>query len=262
MADKRDRILNLKTYLEQAGIIVNIGKNKARGNKGIFVTRDKKFRIDISKNLDEEHSLSTLVHEYAHYIHYKYDKTLQSYQFIFPDFNDTIHEELLCVSVNMVPKETAIKLFEEKQNIENSIHNLSKNLKNFYPDFKLSKPCIQIEKTISFPFTYLLKYDRVKIFNKVYNIQDSEICNFTPAQKLYVDLKSKQRLLKRINSKIVKLNNYYNKPTELIARFIEMYFTNYSLAYKYAPNCCEALNIKINENIIPELVKLKEIFFL
>ena len=40
MADKRDRILELTKYIESLGVQVNLGKNKARGNKGIFLGRE------------------------------------------------------------------------------------------------------------------------------------------------------------------------------------------------------------------------------
>ena len=36
MVSERNRIIRLKEYFESLGIEVNIGKNKARGNKGFF----------------------------------------------------------------------------------------------------------------------------------------------------------------------------------------------------------------------------------
>ena len=36
MASERNRILDVLNYVESCGIEVNIGKNKARGNKGFF----------------------------------------------------------------------------------------------------------------------------------------------------------------------------------------------------------------------------------
>ena len=96
MDDKRNIIIALKNYIESLGVVVNIGKTKARGNKGFFLNRGVgSYRIDISKNIDDDATLSTLLHEYAHYIHYKYDSSLKSLDFIFDDFSGDIKEELI-----------------------------------------------------------------------------------------------------------------------------------------------------------------------
>ena len=44
----------------------------------------------------------------------------------------------------------------------------------------------------------------------------------------YIKMKSLQRKQARINTKIRKLNNYYNQPSELWARFFELFFMLYS----------------------------------
>ena len=90
MASERNRILNLIEYIQSYGITVNIGKNKAQVNKGFFkVTNKEKYRIDIAKGLDEISILSCLVHEFSHFIHYKYDNTLKNLDFILDSKNDT-----------------------------------------------------------------------------------------------------------------------------------------------------------------------------
>ena len=65
--------------------------------------------------------------------------------------------------------------------------------------------------------------------------------------------------LRRINSRIQKINSYYNKPTELISRFIEMYYTDYDKARSIAPKCTSKLDETINNNKIPELKEIKNI---
>ena len=82
MVSKRDRILNFINYIESLGIEVNFNKNKARGNKGFFKAIGVKYRIDISKGLTEDEQLSVLLHEFAHYIHYSYDKNLQNLEIV------------------------------------------------------------------------------------------------------------------------------------------------------------------------------------
>ena len=244
---ERNRILNLKTYLTSLGIQLNIGKTKARGNKGFFLHKSDDFRIDISKCVNDANVLSVLLHEFAHYVHYSYDKTLSSLDFIFSNFEDELKEELVSVTVHSIPKEFASKLYTLKQNLESEIRSLSIDIKKDYPSFKLSDNCNTIEKQLPLCFKYLLKYDKVKFFNKVYSVD--EIDNSTELDKVhlsYIKLKAKQRHLKRVNSKINRLNKYYNNPSELFARFIELYYTKNDMALKLAP---KASSILRNSNI-------------
>lgn len=243
MVSTRDTVLKLKKYMETCNIDVNIAKNKARGNKGVFVTGNKKYRIDIAKDLNEESILSTLIHEFAHFVHYKYDNTLTSYDFLFQD-NDIIKEELIKISVHYVPKEAAQSLFEAKSEATSQIKKLGSQIKEHYPQFKLSCACKDIEKNLKSPIKYFLKYDKVKILDKVYsldNISEKNI-SISDIEIAYLKLKSKQRILRRINSRILRLNNYYNRPTELIARFVELYYTNNTLARELAPNCSKCMD--------------------
>jgi hypothetical protein len=83
MDNPRNRTKELINFIESCGILVNCAKNNARGHRGFFRTDGKQFRIDLSKKLDDELILKTLAHEFAHYIHYKYDKSLKNLDFIF-----------------------------------------------------------------------------------------------------------------------------------------------------------------------------------
>jgi len=257
MACKRNRIIELKNFLNSLGIDTNISKTNARGHNGVFIHKTDGFRIDISKKLDEEKVIPVILHEFAHYIHYLYDEKLKSLDFIFGDFTEEIREELINTTVHSVPKDFAKSLYDKKEEINSDIKSLAKNIKNTYKDFKLSKNCIEIEKNFSNPLKYLLKYDRIKYFNKIYSVSNiNSDFNLTETQLDYIKLKSKQRFLKRINAKINRLNKYYNNPFELFARFIELYYTDFEKAKKLAPLCCAKMqNTKINE-----FDKLNQIF--
>lgn len=251
MVDKRNRILNLVKYIESQGIEVNIGKNKARGNKGYFKTDGKFFRIDIAKNQSDEAILKTLAHEFAHYVHYRYDKTLNSLDFVFNDL-DMIEEELLSITVELIPKTSVEPFFKAKDKLKSEIKILSDKLKKY--DFEDLER--KIKKT---QLKYLLKHDKVKvlegIFYKLYSIDElKQESDF----ELYVILKSRQRALKRINSKISRLNKYYNSPTELFARSFELYVTEPNKLLKIAPNVFkeyENITKSANNTLLSDFVK-------
>ena len=256
MASQRNRIIDLQNYLKSLNIDINIGKTKAHGNKGIFLHRMNKYRIDISKNLEEEEILSVLLHEFAHYVHYTYDSSLKSLDFIFENYNEEVHEELIKVTVQNVPKKFATMLYSKKENLSKEIKNLVSILKLKYPDFKLSHNNKFIESELSNPLKYLLKYDRVKIFNKIYSIDKlDEDFSLNDVQKNYIILKSKQRSLRRINSKINKLNRYYNNPSEMFARFVEMFYTQPEKLKSIAPVAYS----KMEKTLIPEFKQINNI---
>ena len=253
MVGQRNRIVALIEYLKSLGIDINVGKNKARGHKGIFMRKNNSFRIDISKCINEEERLSVILHELAHFIHYSYDKNLKSLDFAFGDLSDEIREELIKITVNDVPKNFAVALYNQKQQLNKQIKYFSTEIKQMHPDFKLSSADNSIEKSFSFPLKYLLKYDRVKFLNKIYDIdsieRDSDIAE---DKKLYLLIKSKQRALKRVNSRINKLNKYYNNPSELFARFLDSYYTKPENTKNIAPNAYKLIsesNIEILKNI-------------
>ncbi len=259
MVSERNRNLELIKYINSLGIKINIGQNKARGNNGIFMHKGNDFRIDISKNLSEEQVLSVILHELAHYIHYTNDKKMKSLDFIFGDFNDDIKEELIEITVQKVPKEFALSLYEKKKILNNEIKHLACELKTVYSDFKLSEKYKPIEKTIPIPFKYLLSYDRIKFLTKIYSIDKlNEDSKLDKLQKDYIIIKSKQRKINRINSKINRLNRYYSNNSELFARFMESYFLNPELTKEKAPNAYKKIqtsDIKIIKDVENALIK-------
>lgn len=267
MADQRDRSLEIIEFLTSEGIVVNIGKNKAQGNKGFFKATGKCYRIDVAKGLKEEEIIRVLLHEFAHYVHYKYDKTLKKIDFIIQDLTDDILEEMIELTVDLVPREDAKKLFAQKELINSEIKTLSKALKKIYPDFKLSVQHKYIEQLIRKKgYYYLLKHDRVKVLRgfsvKMLSVEnvDNYFTSDEEALKQYIKLKSKQRVLKRINSRINKLNKYYNSLTELFARSIEIYFMQKEIFKSKAPKLKKIYDRTILSNNIPLLSKCLEFF--
>lgn len=253
MASERNRVLELKKYLSLLGISVNIGKNKARGHKGIFMHRFDMSRIDISNEIrDDDKIISVILHEFAHYIHHTYDKKLCSLDFIFGNFTDELKEELIKITVKEVPKETAKTLFAQKENLNNEIKDLLKKIKILYPQFKQSEKNLFIENGLPEPIKYLLRYDRVNYYNQLYSID--KLCEYSleDIERTYILIKSKQRALSRINSRISRINKYYNNPSELFARFVDSYYTNPTYTKKVAPCASEYIketNIKFFQQL-------------
>lgn len=258
MDNKRDRTPDLISYIESCGLTVNVGKNKARGNKGFFLAGNK-YRIDIAKG--QENILGILIHEFAHYIHYTHDKSLKSLDFVFGDLSDELLNELIEVTVSLIPKGTASSLFKMADELRHEIKCLSDFIKNDYKDFKITSRYRPIENKFFYPASYLLKYDKVKIPGKIISVEtaDKDFPNIDKTCLSYLKIKSKQRFLKRINSRISRLNRYYNSETELFARCLEVYFTNRKLLEIKAPNILIRLDEAISLNKIPLLTGLKKI---
>ncbi len=239
MVGKRDRILELTEYLESCGISVNIAKNKARGNKGFFKASGNNFRIDIAKGQSEDSIIRTLAHEFAHFVHYKNDKSLKNLDFIFED-SKIVLEELISATVKMIPKKTIKPLFDLKEAIKEEITDLKTRLETMEYNEELL-----VEKIKKTSLKHLLKYDRVKVLEgfgvKYYNVES--LGNETDVD-IYLKLLSKKRALKRLNSKMNRLNKYYNSPTELFARSFELYISDKMQLKSTAPtvySCYEKL---------------------
>ena len=195
MVNKRNRNLELKKYFESLGIIVNIGKNKARGNKGFFKYKsDESYRIDISKTLSDDEISSVMLHEFAHYFHYQNDKTLKKLDFVFGNISDNLKDELINITVKYIPKDYAKSLFDARSAARNEVNKL-KSQKNS-----------------------IINYYKTKHYEREYS---------------------------RISAKISKLNRYYQSPSELFARFVEMYYSDLNNIKKIAPNASSEFSKKL-----------------
>lgn len=247
MVSERDRVLSLIKYFESIGIIVNCGKNKARGNKGFFLAKKSLYRIDISAGLSDAEKVCVLLHEFAHFIHYSYDKTLKDLSFLFENLSDEILEELITLTVELIPKHVVRPLYNQKVLLLNEIEEILLKLNKMNISLKKTQVDKNIEKRINNKgLSLLLKYDKVKInnvlFSKVLDIDNLESL-LTPEDYdllLYLRLKSKYRLLKRVNSKIYRLNKYYNSNTELFARAFELFFLESAKVSQKAPKVFKA----------------------
>lgn len=262
MACERDRVLNVIEFLKTLNIDVNVAKNKARGHKGFFAAKGGLYRIDITKGLDEQAVLRTLAHEFAHYVHYCNDNTLESLTAILGEVNDDMMEEMLAITVHSVSKTSVKPLFtqvellkSEIKDLKNQLSVLLRNSTDKVVDFKSLESLIEKKE-----YKYLLKYDRVKVLRgfsfKYYAINTLEV---EDKIKIYLILKSKQRFLKRIMSKINKLNKYYNQPSELWARSFETYLMEKNFFAQKAPLLFARLEylLKVNENsILSNYVKI------
>ena len=67
--------------------------------------------------------------------------------------------------------------------------------------------------------------------------------------------------MRKINSKIAKLNKYYNSPTELLARSFEYYITNPNIMNLKAPLVKKHYDKIVKENLIPEFTLLTKICY-
>ena len=259
MVSERNRIINLTAYLESLGLSVNIGKNFARGNKGFFKADGSNFRIDIAKKMSDEEIVRILTHEFAHFVHYKLDKSLKSLHFIIDESNQELWDEMINLTVESIPKDSVKPIFEQQSSLKLIIKDLVAEIKKNYPDFKANKTYKVLENKIKKSFLkYLLKYDKVKVFEgfsfKIYSIEDLDSYqSFDKDIILYIKLKASQRQLRRCNSKIARLNKYYNTPTELFARSIEFYFLDKEKMKQKAPNLF---------NNIDSLIKAEKISYL
>ena len=263
MVGERNRILEFIEYLNSLGIDVNISKNKARGNKGFFRVVNKAYRIDIAKKQSEDEIKSVLVHEFTHYIHYNYDKTLKSLDFIFENYPGNATEDLIELTVDSISKKSITPLFELKDSLKADIKDLTKQIKSEYPDF--SPNYGPFEKYIKkMEYKHLLKHDKVKVLNgfwfKLYSIDNFEkdFPNENQYIKYYLKLLSTKRALKRINSRISRLNKYYNSPTELLARSLEYYICKPELMEKKTPNLYKYYSSLIDSRKIPMISTMND----
>lgn len=215
-------------YLENLGLTVNT-VTKARGHRGFFL----KNRIDISKNIDENRVVPTLLHEFSHYIHSKIEPDLNNnggtFEKLFNSDNPIYASELSRVTKFVDEDSRLVNLYNLKQELKEKIQTEEDLIKVCFPQFKRSEPFKQVEKIIKkTEMKYLLKYDRVKIldgFFKTKIITIDNIENDFPMYEnyiySYIRLKSYQRRLRKISAKINKYNKYYSRPTEMFARLVE-----------------------------------------
>lgn len=261
---------NMVEFIRRLGINVHTD-TKARGHQGFFLNG----RIDISSKLPPKRKIEVLIHEFTHMIHYKIDSTIGrshgNLSVLFPNSDiDRIEKELLCVT-RFVDKNKSLTILQaHKDKINSELKTLSDKIKADYPDFKRSYPYKKFENAIkNTDAKYLLKYDRVKVKTflsrntKFYTIDslDEDFFKLEDHARNYIRIRSKQRALKRISSRINRLNAYYKRPSELFARFIEGLFIDTQKVSELAPHTYLVFCKELSNNNYYELADLINNFF-
>lgn len=233
-------------YLKNRNLTVST-KTKARGHLGFYSNE----KITISKNLPQEKRIFVLLHEFAHKIHSeiepeKFSKggTLEK---LFHVINpDTIEEELLQVTNFVDENSKFLKLLEMKKEFSDKVKIYENEIKKEYPDFKKSQKFKEYEKyqrKNKCKSKYFLKYDHIKIVTpwlgrtEFYTLEklDEDFPNLPENFKNYFYLLSNYRKQKKVQNKISRLRNYYRRPTELFARFIEGLLKDEKVVSQLAP---------------------------
>ena len=250
-------------YFKSLGLTVNT-KTRARGHQGFFM----KNRIDISKNTPENKIVPTLIHEFAHYIHSKIEpdmiKTGGTLKGIFNSDNPIYKEELIKVTNFVAPDSLCVRLYEHKDRVKEKIKEQEKTIKKYYPNFQRSKKFKEFDKYIKKSNAkYLLKYDRVKVLEggffkkeiKLYSIDsiEKDFTDMPEAFASYIRLKSYQRRQARISGRINRYKKYYEKPSELFARFVEGIVIDREWVEAVAPSVTKQFFDLLNDGFYMEL---------
>ena len=130
---------SLVKFFRSLGLTVNTS-TKARGNLGLYT----KNRIDISKDIDEDRVVPTLVHEFAHHIHYKIENTDiskgGSLEKLFDTQNiDEIRKELIELTASTDYDKRSEVLMSMKDKTSKTIQKLQHLIREDYPEFQRSK---------------------------------------------------------------------------------------------------------------------------
>ena len=235
----------------------------------------QKNRIDVSRGLKEEQAIEVLVHEFAHHIHYKIDKDFLknggSLENIF-NTNDIVEIQAELSNVtNLIDKNSRIKMFlDAKEEISKQIKGMQSAIRRDYPEFMRSKKFPEFEKYIkNSDAKYLVKYDAIRLMlgfffkkERVLTVKNLEVDfpDMPKAFQLYIRLCSMQRKQAKITRRLNKLNKYYEKPTELFARYVQGYFSTPETISTVAPITTRRFNELLNSGYYKELKDLFEIF--
>lgn len=259
MDSTRNEIKQLVNFIRNLGVEVNLN-TKARGHQGFFL----KNRIDVSKNTPAEKVVQVMLHEFAHYVHYKIEpdvnKTKGNLSVIF-NTEDDIFEELFSVT-NFVDENSKFLLLKKHRDIvKKQILEQEKIIKLEYPKFQRSKKFREFDRFIRFSKAkYLLKYDKVRYITPF--LKKSEYYSISTMEKdfkmpksfyAYIRLKSYQRKQSRVSSKINKLKKYYSLPSELFARFVEGYYLDMDYVKEIAPKSFFAFETAMKKGYYPHL---------
>lgn len=261
---------NIIDFLRSLNIEVKTN-TKARGNQGLY----QKNRIDISKGLKDDKAIEVLVHEFAHHIHFKIDKDFikngGSIQTLFNTNDITQIKEELTNVTKLIDKNSRLQVFlNAKEETAKTIKSMQSAIKRDYPDFLRSKKFQEFEKYIkNSEAKYLVKYDAVRIVQGFFFKKDrilsvknleTDFPDMPKAFQIYIKLCSMQRKQSKLTRRINKLNKYYEKPTELFARFVQGYFLTPETISTIAPVTVKRFKELLIQGYYKELKELFEIF--
>ncbi len=168
----------LVNYFQSIGVIVNIRNLRRRQHLGEY--SGSTGMIYISKDISSDQVVRTLLHEFAHHIHFQLEHTFPgSLEVIFDDKSaEKYREELTEVTIfvrqykgrtaNSVREEwlrlkgRERKLLSEKQRLQEEILEFEKIIKGKYPKFRRSKEFPECKNYLENSVAqYLLKTDYV-----------------------------------------------------------------------------------------------------
>lgn len=268
--DLAQTFARMTDFVRSLGLCVNT-KTKARGHQGFFLLN----RIDISANLTDKRKIEVLIHEFTHYVHSKIDSSVLkkhgTLETLFPNADiETIEEELVKVTRFVDTNKSYKLLTERREQTLDEIKAISNVIKQNYPDFKRSYPYQKFEKIIKkTDAKYLLKYDLVQVKvmfltkPKIYSVKtvDFDFPQLDEQVRNYIKLKAKQRTLRKITSRINRLDKYYTRPTELFARFVEALFVDTNAVSEIAPYTYLVFCKELTNNRYLELADFISNFF-
>lgn len=249
-------------YLRSLGIEVHLN-TKARGHSGFCTGK----RIDVSKNLPEDKIMEVLLHEFAHYVHFKLEpeivRTHGSLEKLFCT-NDAkaLEYELFQITLLAFDNTQIRRLEKIKDSVNQKLKLEREKIKEEYPNFQAAKKFKEFDKYVRHSNArYLLKYDRVLIKGGWFasdtlisvNSLKTDFPTMPDAFVSYIKSKSLERHRNRLNARISKYNRYLKQPTELFARFFQMYCTDYDAVKNLAPKTFSRFEQLLFENYYPFL---------
>lgn len=261
---------SLVKFFRSLGLTVNTS-TKARGNLGLYT----KNRIDISKDIEEDRVVPTLVHEFAHHIHYKIENTDISKGGTLEKLFDTkdideIRKELVELTNSTDYDKRSEVLIAMKEKTSKTIQKLQYAIRQDYPDFQRSKTFKEFDRYVkNSNARYLLKYDIVRIRegfffpkSKILSVANIEkdFPDMPQAFVYYIRLKSEQRKQSKITRRMNKMGKYFLKPTELFARYVQNYFCTPDKVRQKTPNTTKRFEELLKRGYYFELRDLFELY--
>lgn len=272
MAQIRNRVTNqiskdnkkiLFEFFKKIGADVRVN-TKAHGHQGFC----RAGRIDISKELPPDKFKRVLVHEFAHFSHFKKDENFKNPEMIFDDDFEKYRKELRIITDKVFDFEPQNRMIVQKTSLTAKVKDLRSKIREEYPDFSTVEDFKEFKKYVKkSDAKYLLKYDRVLVkgffgfSKKILSVDklDEDFPFMPEAFKNAIIMKSFERKRTRLNSRISKINKYLDTPAELFARFVEAYFFDKENTFKSAPLSSCKFEELLKNNYYPHLKEFFEI---